>query len=82
LLTEGDRGGGSYYIIGISAGLAQLSQDTTILGFFWKRGKTPKKIIFEGNSKTTNPVVVKSYKKQKITSSWFYHCHPYLCDSR
>jgi hypothetical protein len=44
--------------------------------FFWKRGKTPKKFIFEGDSKTTNPVVAKSYKKQKITSSWFYHCHP------
>jgi hypothetical protein len=44
--------------------------------FFWKRGKTPKKNIFEGDSKTTNPVVAKSYEKQKITSSWYYHCHP------
>jgi hypothetical protein len=69
-------------MIGILAGLAQLSQDTSISGFFWKRRKTPQKIIFEGDSKTTNLVVVKSYKKQKITSSWFYHCHPYLCDSR
>ena len=32
-LAEGDRGGGSYYIIGISACFAQLSQDTLILGF-------------------------------------------------
>jgi hypothetical protein len=30
----------------------------------------------EGDSKTTNPVVTKSYKKPKITSSWFYQCHP------
>jgi hypothetical protein len=43
--------------------------------FFWKRGKTPQKNIFEGDSKTRNLVVAKSYKKQKITSSWFYHCH-------
>ena len=27
--------------------------------FFWKRGKTPKKIIFEGDSKTKKPVVAK-----------------------
>jgi len=27
--------------------------------FFWKRGKTPQKIIFEGDSKTTKPVVAK-----------------------
>ena len=74
----GGSGGGSYYIIGILAGLAQLSQDTSILGFFWKRGKTPQKIIFEGDSKTTNLVVAKSYEKQKITSSWFYQCPPYL----
>jgi hypothetical protein len=33
--------------------------------FFWKRGKTPKKIIFEGDSKTTNPVVAKKKKKKK-----------------
>ena len=64
-LAEGDRGGGSYYIIGISAGLAQLSQDTSILGFFWKRGKTPQKIIFEGDSKTTNSVVAEKKKKKK-----------------
>jgi hypothetical protein len=37
----------------------------------------PKKIIFEGDSKTTNPVAAKSYKKPKMTSSWFYKCHPY-----
>ena len=74
---EGDRGGGSYYIIGILAGMAQLSQDTSISGFFLECGKTPKKNIFEGDSNTTNPVVAKSYEKQKITSSWFYHCHPY-----
>jgi hypothetical protein len=22
--------------------------------------------------------VAKCYEKQKITSSWFYHCHPYF----
>jgi len=43
---------------------------------FLKRGKTSQKIFFEGNSKTTNPVVAKSYEKPKITSSWFYQCHP------
>jgi hypothetical protein len=31
--------------------------------FFWKRGKTPKKIIFEGDSKTTKPVVAKKINK-------------------
>jgi hypothetical protein len=40
----------------------KLSQDTSILGFFWKRGKTPQKIIFEGDSKTTKPVVAKKIK--------------------
>jgi len=74
----GSGGGGSYYIIGISAGLAQLSQTPRFWDFFWKCGKTPQKIIFEGDSKTTNPVVAKSYEKQKITSSWFYQCHPYF----
>ena len=41
-----DRGGGSYYIIGISAGLAQLSQDTSILGFFWEAREDPPKNNF------------------------------------
>jgi hypothetical protein len=27
--------------------LAQLSQDTSILGFFWKRGKTPQKLFLK-----------------------------------
>jgi len=56
--------------------LAQLSQDTSILGFFLEAREDPQKNIFEGDSKTTNPVVAKSYEKQKINSSWFYHCHP------
>ena len=47
-------------------------------GIFYKHRKTPQNIIFEGNSKTINPVVAKSYEKPKITSSWFYQCHPYL----
>jgi hypothetical protein len=76
IITHGGALGGGYYdIIGILAGLAQLSQDTSISGFFWNRGKTPKNNIFEGDSKTTNPVVAKSYEKKK-TISWFYHCHP------
>ncbi len=36
----------------------------------------------EADSKTTNPVVAKSYKKPKITSSWFYQRHPYLKKAR
>jgi hypothetical protein len=62
----------------LSAGLEQLSQDTSILGFFLEAREDPQKNIFEGDSKTTNPVVAKCYEKQKITSSWFYHCHPYF----
>jgi hypothetical protein len=46
-------------------------------GIFLEAREDPQKIIFEGDSKTTYPVVAKSYKKQKKTSSWFYHCHPY-----
>ena len=37
---------GSYYIIGISAGLAQLSQDTSILGFFLEAREDPPKNYF------------------------------------
>ena len=42
----GSGGGGSYYIIGISAGLAQLSQDTSILGFFLEAREDPPKNYF------------------------------------
>ena len=42
----GGWGGGSYYIIGISAGLAQLSQDTSILGFFLEAREDPQKNYF------------------------------------
>jgi hypothetical protein len=42
----GSGGGGSYYIIGISAGLAQLSQDTSILGLFLEAREDPPKIYF------------------------------------
>ena len=42
----GGWGGGSYYIIGISAGLAQLSQDTSILGFFLEVREDPPKNYF------------------------------------
>ncbi len=45
-LAEGDRGGGSDYIIGISAGLAQLSQDTSISGFFLEAREDPPKKYF------------------------------------
>jgi hypothetical protein len=41
--------------------LAQLSLD---FGIFFGSGKTPQKIIFEGDSKTTNPVVAKKKKKK------------------
>jgi hypothetical protein len=37
---------GSYYIIGISAGLAQLSQDTSISGFFLEAREDPPKKYF------------------------------------
>ncbi len=36
-------------------------------GIFLEVRENPQKIIFEGDIKTTNPVVAKSYKKQKIT---------------
>jgi len=42
----GFRGGGAYYITGISAGLAQLSQDTSILGFFLEVREDPPKNYF------------------------------------
>ena len=42
----GSGGGGSYYIIGISAGLAQLSQDTSISGFFLEAREDPQKNYF------------------------------------
>jgi len=75
IAVQGRNGGGtSYYIIGI---WAQLCDVFRFGDYFWKRGKTSQKIIFDGDSKTTNPVVAKSYEKPKITSSWFYQCHPY-----
>ena len=42
----GGSGGGSYYIIGILAGLAQLSQDSSILGFFLEAREDPQNIYF------------------------------------
>ena len=42
----GGSKGGVYYIIGISAGLAQLSQDTSILGLFLEAREDPPKIYF------------------------------------
>ena len=42
----GGWGGGSYYIIGISAGLAQLSQDTSISGFFLEAREYTQKQYF------------------------------------
>jgi hypothetical protein len=61
-----------------------------VLGIIFRSaGRYPKKIMFEGDSKTTNLVVAKSYKKPKITISlsvpplilnWYTPplCHP-LC---
>ena len=54
---------------------AALPRHLDFVIFFGSAGR-PQIFFFEGDSKTTNPVVAKSYKKQKITSSWFYHCHP------
>ncbi len=39
--------------------------------------RPPPKIIFEGNSKTTNPVVAKIEAEPYRSSSIFYQCHPY-----
>ena len=74
---EGGSGGGGLITL-LAFRLVWRSSPKTprFWDFFWKRGKTPQKIIFEGDSKTTNLVVAKSYEKQKITSSWFYQCHP------
>jgi hypothetical protein len=45
-------GGGSYYIIGILAGLAQLSQDTLILGFFFgSTGRPPRKYFLKATAR-------------------------------
>ena len=46
LLTEGDLGRGSYYIIGILADLGQLSRDTSFLGFFLEAREDPQKKYF------------------------------------
>jgi hypothetical protein len=55
------------YIIGI---WAQLSGDTSlVLGINLEAREDIPKIIFDGDSKITNPVVAKSYEKPKITSS-------------
>jgi hypothetical protein len=42
----GSGGGESYNIIGISAGLAQLSQDTSISGLFLEAREDPPKNYF------------------------------------
>ena len=47
-------------------------------GLFLEAREDIPKIIFEGGNKTTNPVVAKSYKKPKITSSWFISATPTL----
>ena len=54
--TEEEWGGRSYYKIGIWVQLAGL-------GIIFR---TSQKIFFEGDSKTTNLVVAKSYEKPKI----------------
>jgi hypothetical protein len=53
------RGGGW----GFGAALTISPKTPRFWDFFWKRGKTPKKIIFEGDSKTTKPVVAKKINK-------------------
>jgi hypothetical protein len=73
---RGSGGGGIITLLGFWLVWRSSPKTPRFRDLFWKRGKTPQKIIFEGDSKTTNPVVAKSYEKQKITSSWFYHCNP------
>ena len=57
--------------------LLAFGRSLPVWGLFLEAREDIPKIIFEGDSKTTNPVVAKSYKKPKITSSWFYQGHPY-----
>jgi hypothetical protein len=76
--AEEEWDGGSYYIIGIWAQLTNFSQDTLFWGLFLEAREDIPKIIFEGDSKTTNPVVAKSYEKPYLSSSFFYQCHPYF----
>ena len=59
-LWIGGGGGGSYYIIDSWALLAELSRDTLFWGFVFGNVGRPPKIIYKGDGKTTNPVVVKS----------------------
>ena len=53
------------------------SPETPLFGdYFCNRVKTLKTIFFEGDSKTTNPVVTKSYEKPKLSSSFFTSATP------
>jgi len=70
------RGNGGEVLFYIIGNLAQLFQDTSFGGLFLKARETFQKITFEGNSKTTNPVVAKSYKKSKLSSGFFTSATP------
>jgi hypothetical protein len=49
-----------------------------VLGdFFGSAGRPLKIYIFEGNSKTTNPVVAVFKNYPTYYSTFFYCCHPY-----
>jgi hypothetical protein len=65
IIAHGGGSGGGGLITLLAFWLVWRSSPKTprFWDFFWKRGKTPPKIIFEGDSKTTNPVVAKKKKK-------------------
>jgi hypothetical protein len=56
-------GGGLITLLAFRQVWRSSPKTTRCWDFFWKRGKTPKKIIFEGDRNTTNPVVAEKKKK-------------------
>jgi hypothetical protein len=63
----GMGGGGLITLLATGAALPRH----LVWGFVLKAREDIQKIIFEGDNKTTNPVVAKSYKKSKLSSSFF-----------
>ena len=70
---RGEMGGG---VLLQYCSSGRQNADFQELGKSWKRRKTPQKIIFEDDSKTTTPVVAKSYEKPKLSSSFFIGATP------
>ena len=60
---RGIGGGGLITLLAFRQVWRSSPKTTRCWDFFWKRGKTPKKIIFEGDRNTTNPVVAEKKKK-------------------